>query len=96
MRWTTRLMVLLLLLSLFGCGNVYLSGQALTATETSAQHALEAYERSLQTFENAPEGTLEQADWIPIYLEENYLQWRAFVRSAKKDPNWGKALQGEK
>ena len=34
-------------------------------------------------------------NWEAIYLQENYKQWRSFVRSANKNTAWGPKLAGE-
>ena len=84
-----QLMVLLILcvLTVGGCGNVSLRGDAMTAAETSALHAHQASKR-LRADENAPA-------WSKDYADENYKQWRFFVRSAKADETWGPQLDGE-
>ena len=80
-----RLMVCVALLALAcGCGNVQLRGEALTAAETSAMDAFQAARRA----ETEPA-------WQKAYLEENFKQWRSFVRSARKDETWGPALPAE-
>jgi hypothetical protein len=33
--------------------------------------------------------------WEKAYLEENFKQWRFFVRSARKEETWGPKLEGE-
>ena len=70
-----------------GCGNVYLKGDALTAAQTSATDAYNAAIRG----HKEPAAPL----WMSAYLDENYLQWRSFVRSATKDTTWGPKLEGE-
>jgi len=65
-----------------GCGNVYLAGDALTAAECSAANAYGAAQRA-----TAPGA-------VP-YLTENYVQWRYFVRAARKDATWGPTLPAE-
>ena len=77
----------LVLLCLGGCGNVYLRGEALTAAETSTMDAFQAAQRA----------TAEPATptWEKAYLEENFKQWRLFVRAAHKDEAWGPKLEGE-
>ena len=74
----------LVLLCLAGCGNVYLRGEALTAAETSAMDAFGAAQRA----------EAEPA-WQKAYLQENFKQWRSFVRSARKDEAWGPKLEDE-
>jgi len=77
----------LVLLCLAGCGNVYLRGEALTAAETSAMDAFGAAQRA-----DAEPAT---PAWQKAYLQENFKQWRLFVRSARKDDAWGPKLEGE-
>ena len=72
---------------LAGCGNVYLTGEAMTAAETSALDSYNACERGF----NDPNLPL----WTKAYLGENAGQWRSFVRSAKKDENWGPKVGSE-
>ena len=75
------------IVSITGCGNVYLKGDALTAAETSTMDAYQAADRSAKD-PNVP-------PWLTIYQQENFKQWRFFVRSANKDPNWGPKIAGE-
>jgi hypothetical protein len=70
-----------------GCGNVYLRGEALTAAETSAMDAFQAAQRA-----SAEPPT---PAWQRAYLEENFKQWRFFVRAARKDEAWGPTLEAE-
>jgi hypothetical protein len=70
-----------------GCGNVYLRGDAATAAETSAMDAYQAYQRAA----TQPDSVA----WQKAYLQENFCQWRYFVRSARKDLTWGPKLDGE-
>lgn len=77
----------LVLLGLAGCGNVYLSGEALTAAETSTLDAYQVVQRA----EKEP----ATPDWEKAYFAENFKQWRFFVRSARKDLTWGPKLEGE-
>lgn len=70
-----------------GCGNVYLQSDAMTACQTSAMDAYSASQRA------SAEANLPS--WENAYLQENYKQWRSFVRSATKDANWGQTLAGE-
>jgi hypothetical protein len=72
---------------LVGCGNVYLRGEALTGVETST---LDAYQAACRTGAdpNVPA-------WQTAYQQENFRQWRFFVRSARKDLAWGPKLEGE-
>ena len=88
-------------LSLAGCGNVYLWGDGLTAAETSAMDAYNAFQRA-QPSAVLPDANAAPADpnaslpmWEKAYLEENYKQWRSFVRSANKDLTWGPKLRNE-
>ena len=81
MRTVIPIAILVLISALAGCGNVYLQGEALTAAETSALDARQAAMRA-----NADPAAPE---WIRYYLEENYHQWRFFVRAAKKNDQWG-------
>jgi hypothetical protein len=78
---------LLVVLCVTGCGNVYLRGEALTAVELSAMDAYQAMKRA-----DAEPAT---PAWEKGYLTENYVQWRCFVRSARKDEAWGPALPSE-
>ncbi len=87
--------VALVLVACAGCGNVYLKGEALTAAETSAMDAFQAVQRA-----EAPPAATQPPEaiappWMKAYLEENFKQWRSFVRSAHKDTNWGPKLPGE-
>jgi len=76
-----------------GCGgNVYLRGDALTAAETSTMDAYQAVHRS-GAVESMRAG--KQLTWEQSYLCENFTQWRAFVRSARKDLSWGPKLGAE-
>ena len=87
-QWTVAVApAVLAVLCLAGCGNVYLRGEALTAAETSAMDAWQAAQR----------GAAEPATpaWEKAYLEENFKQWRFFVRSARKDEAWGPKLPAE-
>lgn len=86
-RIVLTLVVLVFLLAVPGCGNVYLKGDALTAAETSTIDAYQASQRA----------TAEPATpaWEKAYLEENFKQWRLFVRSARKDLTWGPKLENE-
>ena len=74
-------------LGVAGCGNVSLSGDALTAAQQSTMDAYQAVQRA-----DAEPAT---PSWEKAYLTENFLQWRFFVRSARKDLNWGPRLEGE-
>ena len=74
-------------LGVTGCGNVSLSGDALTAAQQSTMDAYQAVQRA-----DAEPAT---PSWEKAYLTENFLQWRFFVRSARKDLNWGPRLEGE-
>jgi hypothetical protein len=92
MRWIgivfTALVVIALAGSLAGCGNVYLSGDAMTCTEMSVADAFNAAQRA-ETDANIP-------NWTKSYLDENFKQWRSYLRSAKKDMTWGPQLPEEK
>ena len=81
------IVVAVVCLLLAGCGNVQLKGEALTAAETSTMDALQAVQRA-----SAEPAT---PAWQTAYLEENFKQWRLFVRSARKDTTWGPKLPGE-
>ena len=74
-------------LGVTGCGNVSLSGDALTAAQQSTMDAYQAAQRG-----DADPAT---PGWQKAYLSENFLQWRFFVRSAHKDMNWGPKLKDE-
>jgi predicted aminopeptidase len=74
-------------LGVAGCGNVYLSGDGLTAAQQSTMDAYQAVQRA--DADPATPATLR------VYLSENFKQWRFFVRSAVKDLNWGPKLPGE-
>ena len=85
------MLVVLLLASvvmLAGCGNVSITGDALTAAQQSTMDAYQAAQRSGAT-------TSTQPSWEQSYLTENFLQWRFFVRSAVKDTTWGPKLPSE-
>ena len=75
------------MLAAAGCGNVQLKGESLTAAEVSTVDALNAANR-LRPDVNAPQ-------WAKVYLDENFKQWRCFVRSARKDLDWGPKLPAE-
>ena len=75
------------LIGVSGCGNVYLKGEALTAAEASTMDAHQAVQRA-----SAEPAT---PAWEKAYLQENFKQWRLFVRSARKDLAWGPKLEGE-
>jgi len=75
-----------------GCASVQLRGDALTAAETSALDAYQAVHRS-GAVESMRAG--KQLTWEQSYLCENFKQWRAFVRSARKDLSWGPKLGAE-
>lgn len=83
------LFMLMAVMILAGCGNVYLSGDAATACENSAMDAYQAVQRA-----NAAAAT-SQPTWVRPYLSENYKQWRDFVRANRRDQNWGPKLEGE-
>lgn len=88
----TAIMILVVLgvlavLMTAGCGNVELRGESLTAAEVSTVDALNAANR-LRPDANAPH-------WAKVYLDENFKQWRCFVRSARKNEAWGPKLPNE-
>jgi len=85
--WIGIVVAAVCLLMLAGCGNVTLKGEALTAAETSTMDALQAVQRA-----GAEPAT---PAWQLAYLQENFRQWRLFVRSARKDTTWGPKLPGE-
>jgi hypothetical protein len=91
--------VLLVVLGLTGCGNVYLRGEALTAAETSTLDAYGALQRAdpCKSCVDPAASTTQPAvePWVKAYLKENFCQWRFFVRSARKDLAWGPKLEGE-
>ena len=87
MRTLAIVIAVLAVLGLAGCGNVYLRGEALTAAETSVMDAHQAVQRA------SAEPTTPA--WEKAYLEENFKQWRLFVRSARKDETWGPKLPTE-
>ena len=89
MRKVAMCIAVLVVLCLTGCGNVYLRGEALTAAETSTLAAYQAVQRS------APQLEPDCPAWLRAYLQENFKQWRFFVRSARKDEAWGPRLTGE-
>ncbi len=89
-RATILILVMLGMLAVLmtaGCGNVELRGESLTAAEVSTVDALNAA-NLLRPAANAPH-------WAKVYLDENFKQWRCFVRSARKDDAWGPKLPGE-
>jgi hypothetical protein len=90
MRMLAIVIAVLVVLGLAGCGNVYLRGDALTAAETSTMDAYQAVERA------APQREPDCPAWLRAYLEENFRQWRFFVRSARKDLTWGPKLEAER
>ena len=72
---------------LSGCGNVAVSGDAMGALETSTLEAFGFMQRV-----NAD----PNASWVTkVYAEENFVQWRCFARSAKKNFTWGPKLPSE-
>ncbi len=87
-----NLLILVLLfvavLSVGGCGNVSLSGDAMTAAENSVTNAYTASVKA-DLDPSTP-------DWAKVYLSENFKQWRFYVRSARKDLSWGPVLPSEK
>jgi hypothetical protein len=68
-----------------GCGNVYLTGDALTSVQ---QSTLDAY-----TFWERVDGNAQPL--AKAYGQENASQWRYFARAALRDPNWGPKLPGD-
>lgn len=86
-RWATAISLIMLAGLLAGCGNVYLHGEALTAAETSTLDAWQAVQR-VDADTTAP-------SWQKAYLTENFVQWRYFVRAAKRDLGWGPKLPTE-
>ena len=79
--------VVLAVCLLAGCGNVYLSGDAMTAAESSAVDAA-SFAQRVDVDGNA-------SPLVRGYAVENAVQWRCFVRSAKKDLSWGPKLPGD-
>lgn len=75
-----------------GCGSVYLRGEAAIACETSAMDAYQAVQRAQAS---ATQPAASQPAWMQPYLQENYKQWRNFVRANRKDASWGPKLPGE-
>ena len=93
------LLIVALVASAAGCGNVNVSGQAATALEASALDAYQAYIRAAKPAA-APPATRPADEpiaplWMQAYLGENYLQWRWFVRANRRDLTWGPKLPGE-
>ena len=87
-RWLILALVLVLaLLTVAGCGNVTLTGDAMISAETSTLDAFNASQRA-GADPNIPH-------WTQVYLDENFKQWRCFVWSAKKDVTWGPKLPSE-
>jgi len=68
------LVLLLLLVSVTGCGNVYLQGEAKTAVTQSAILSQEAARRA--------EEQEVQPEWVVEFLQENASWWDAFNRAA--------------
>jgi hypothetical protein len=85
--WLSVMVVLAMFVWLAGCGNVQLSGDAMTAAQTSTLEALGFYQR-VQLDANA-------SPLVRGYALENVTQWRWFVRSAKRDMTWGPKLPGD-
>ena len=81
------LLVLGLVVTAAGCGNVSVQGDAMTALETSTLDAFGFLER-VRSDPNA-------SSLFRCYATENFVQWRWFARSAKKDLNWGPKLPEE-
>ena len=86
--WIVMVLVALgMLVTVAGCGNVSVQGDAMTALETSTLDAFGFLER-VQADPNA-------RSLYRCYATENFVQWRWFARSAKKDMNWGPKLPTE-
>jgi len=81
------LLIVLLVASAAGCGNVNVWGEGRTALETSTMDAYLAAQKA-STDEAMPA-------WGKAYIEENFRQWRYFARAAHKDTNWGPKLPTE-
>ena len=64
-----------------------LQGEALTAAQVSTNDAYTAFMKA-DADPNVPR-------WMALYLHENTIQWRDFVRSAVKDQSWGPKLPDE-
>jgi uncharacterized protein YceK len=79
------LMLVLVLCWVSGCGNVYLTGDALTGVQ---QSTLDAY-----TFWERVDGNAQP--FVKAYGQENVSQWRYFARAALRDQNWGPKLPGD-
>jgi hypothetical protein len=79
--------VVLAVCLLAGCGNVYLSGDAMTAAECSTLDAAGFVQRVDEDGNASP--------LVRAYAVENAVQWRCFVRSAKKNQSWGPKLPGD-
>jgi hypothetical protein len=79
--------MLLVAAMLAGCGNVWLSGDAMTVTENSCTDAYNAAQRADKDA-NIP-------NWNKVYLDENFYQWRSYVRAAKANATWGPKLPQE-
>lgn len=60
----------------------------MTCTEMSAVDAFNAAQRA--------EADANLPNWTKCYLDENFKQWRSYVRSAKADMTWGPQLPEEK
>ncbi len=86
-RCMVAMVLLAMLVTLAGCGNVYLSGDGLTAAQQSTMDAYQAVQRA--------DADPDTPATLRIYLSENFKQWRFFVRSAVKDLNWGPKLPVE-
>lgn len=80
------ILILAMVFCLAGCGNVYVMGDAKTALETSAMDAWLASQKPLPA---------ESPAWVKAYLEQNFIQWRSFARSANKNETWGPKLPSE-
>ena len=80
-------MIVGLMAMLAGCGNVTLKGDAMTAAQQSTMDAYQAVQRA--------DADPASPAWEKAYLQENFKQWRFYVRSANKDANWGPKLSSE-
>ena len=81
-------LTLILCVYLAGCGNVSLTGDAMIAAQ---QSAMDAYQASVRADTDATTPA-----WERMYLQENFKQWRSYVRSANKNATWGPLLPSEK
>jgi hypothetical protein len=86
-RWVWVAVVSVCLLTSGGCGNVYLTGDALTSVQTST---LDAY-----GFLQRVNADANASPLVRGYAVENVQQWRYFARGALRNPAWGPKLPGE-